>query len=112
MVSIQISNENHEKLCAIRDEENLKSFNNVLDKLLPSGSVSGVDFEIEKPAFALIDTDESVLNVSWDELKKADVDDGWCNGESALIIHKDELGVLIRFIDNYDEIYLNYFHFL
>ncbi len=34
-----------------------------------------MDFEIEKPAFALIDTDESVLNVSWDELKKADVDD-------------------------------------
>ncbi len=28
MVSIQISKENHKKLCAIRDEENLKSFNN------------------------------------------------------------------------------------
>ena len=54
MVGIEINKKNHEKLMAIRDEEGLKSFNEVLNKILPKGSISSMDFEIEQPAFTLI----------------------------------------------------------
>ena len=68
MVGIQINKKNHEKLMAIRDEEGLKSFNDVLTKILPRGSVSGMDFEQEKPAFVLINNEDTVLNVLWEDL--------------------------------------------
>lgn len=112
MVGIQINKKNHEKLMAIRDEGGLKSFNEVLNKILPEGSVSGMDFEQEKPAFALINTDNTVLNIKWEQLKKAQIGQSWSNGETATILYKDESGVLIRFVDEYNEVYLNYFHFL
>lgn len=112
MVGIQISKKNHEKLCAIRDEENLKSFNEVLDHVLPDGAVSIMDFEKKPPAFALMNGDE-VLNISWNELEKAELSTEWQNGkEKAKIIYKDDEGVLIRFEDEYGEVYLNYFHFI
>ena len=111
MVGIQISKKNHEKLCAIRDEENLKSFNQVLDQLLPSGAISTMDFEQERPAFALINNGK-VLNISWEELRKAELGTCWDNLEKATIIYKYDEGALIRFTDEYGEIYLNYFHFL
>lgn len=111
MVGIEINKKNHEKLMAIRDEERLKSFNEVLNKILPKGSISSMDFEIEQPAFTLINK-KTVLNVSWNELKQSDIGKEWINGEKATLLYKDESGVLIRFVDEYDEVYLNYFHFL
>lgn len=111
MVGIEINKKNHEKLMAIRDEEGLKSFNEVLNKILPKGSISSMDFEIEQPAFTLINK-KTVLNVSWNELKQSEVGTQWSNGEKATLIYKDNLGALIRFEDEYGEIYLNYFHFL
>ena len=111
MVSLEVSKKNHEKLMTIRDEEGLKSFNEVLDKILPDGSISGMDFEQEQPAFILFNNDNG-LNITWDMLKKADVGDEWENKEVATMIYKDEIGCLIRFIDSYGEVYLNYFHFL
>lgn len=112
MVGIQISKKNHEKLCAIRDEENLKSFNEVLDQVLPDGAVSIMDFEKKPPAFALVNNGD-VLNVCWNELENAELGTKWQNGkEKATVIYKDDEGLLIRFEDEYDEIYLNYFHFL
>lgn len=111
MVGIEINKKNHEKLMAIRDEEGLKSFNEVLNKILPKGSISSMDFEIEQPAFTLNDK-ETYKNVSWDELKQSDIGKEWINGEKATLLYKDESGVLIRFVDEYNEVYLNYFHFL
>ena len=111
MVGIEINKKNHEKLMAIRDEEGLKSFNEVLNKILPKGSISSMDFEIEQPAFTLNDK-ETYKNVSWDELKKAEIGKTWINNEEATIIYKDEIGALIRFVDAFGEVYLNYFHFL
>lgn len=111
MVGIEINKKNHEKLMAIRDEEGLKSFNEVLNKILPKGSISSMDFEIEQPAFTLNDK-ETYKNVSWDELKKAEIGKTWINNEKATIIYKDEIGALIRFVDAFGEVYLNYFHFL
>lgn len=112
MVSIQINKQNHEKLCAIRDEGGLKSFNDVLNTILPKGSVSSMDYEKEQPAFTLINHEDQRFNVTWEELKKASIGDTWENTEKATIIYKDTEGVLIRFTDEYGEIYLNYFHFL
>jgi len=111
MVGIEINKKNHEKLMAIRDEEGLKSFNEVLNKILPKGSISSMDFEIEQPAFTLNDK-ETYKNVSWDELKKAEIGKTWINNEEATVIYKDEIGALIRFVDAIGEVYLNYFHFL
>lgn len=111
MVGIEINKKNHEKLMTIRDEEGLKSFNEVLNKILPKGSISSMDFEIEQPAFTLNDK-ETYKNVSWDELKKAEIGKTWINNEKATIIYKDEIGALIRFVDAFGEVYLNYFHFL
>lgn len=112
MVGIQISKKNHEKLCAIRDEENLKSFNEVLDQVLPDGAVSIMDFEKKPPAFVLMNGD-AALNISWNELEKSELGTKWQNGyEKATVIYKDDDGVLIRFEDEYDGIYLNYFHFI
>lgn len=111
MVGIEINKKNHEKLMAIRDEEGLKSFNEVLNKILPKGSISSMDFEIEQPAFTLNDK-ETYKNVSWDELKKAEIGKTWINNEEATVIYKDEIGALIRFVDSFGEVYLNYFHFL
>ena len=112
MPSIQINKKNHEKLCAIRDEEGLKSFNNVIDKILPAGSISTVDFEIEKPAFTLISNNDQVKNISWEDLKKAELGTRWSNDETATVIYKEEDGCLIKFQDDRGEVYLNYFHFL
>ena len=111
MVGIEINKKNHEKLMAIRDEEGLKSFNEVLNKILPKGSISSMDFGIEQPAFTLNDK-ETYKNVSWDELKKAEIGKTWINNEEATVIYKDEIGALIRFVDAFGEVYLNYFHFL
>lgn len=111
MVGIEINKKNHEKLMAIRDEEGLKSFNEVLNKILPKGSISSMDFEIEQPAFTLNDK-ETYKNVSWDELKKAEIGKTWINNEEATVIYKDEIGALIRFVDAFGDVYLNYFHFL
>lgn len=111
MPNITINKKNHEKLMAIRDEEGLKSFNEVLNKILPNGAISNMDFEIEQPAFTLNDK-ETYKNVSWDELKKAEIGKTWINNEKATVIYKDEIGSLIRFVDAFGEVYLNYFHFL
>lgn len=111
MVGIEINKKNHEKLMAIRDEEGLKSFNDVLTQILPKGSVSPLDYEQEQPAFILM-SEKSKLNISWNELKQSEVGTQWSNGEKATLIYKDNLGALIRFEDEYGEIYLNYFHFL
>ena len=45
MPGIEISKKNHEKLQALRDEQGYRSFNELLDKLLPEGTISSLDFE-------------------------------------------------------------------
>ena len=113
MVSLEVSKKNHEKLRLIRDEEKLRSFNEVLDKVLPDGVVSHMDFEKEVPAFALINSKTgNVVNILWEDLKRATLGQIWSNGEVATVIFVDEQGVLVRFVDELGAAFLNYFHFL
>jgi hypothetical protein len=117
MPGIEISKKNHERLIALRDEQGYRSFNEVLDNLLPEGTVSSMDCETEKPAFQLLDSESNLkVNVLWSDLHKANVGDEWCsNSESAKVLFKDDDGLLIRFIFNEVEsngVFLNYFHFI
>ena len=114
MPSIEISKKNHERLQALRDEQGLRSFNEVLDKLLPEGTISSMDFEQEKPAFILLDSnDEIKVKVLWSDLKKINIGDEWTtDAESAKVIFVDESGCLIKFNINEVDVYLNYFHFI
>lgn len=114
MPGIEISKKNHEKLQALRDEEGLRSFNEVLDKILPDGTRSSMDFEQEKPAFVLFNNIEIAIEVLWGDLKKVSVGYEWTTDtESAKVIFKDNTGCLIRFtINENEDVYLNYFHFI
>lgn len=117
MPGIEISKKNHERLIALRDEQGYRSFNEVLDNILPEGTISSMDCETEKPAFQLLDGNSNVhVNVLWSDLHNACVGDEWCsNAESAKVLFKDNNGVLIRFtFDNVDNggVFLNYFHFI
>lgn len=62
----------------------------------------------EQPAFTLKSGD-IYKNISWSELKKAEVGTQWSNSETATVIYKYEFGALIRFIDSYKDAYLDYF---
>ena len=114
MPGIEISKKNHERLQALRDEEGLRSFNEVLDKILPDGTRSSMDFEKEKPAFVLFNNIEIAIKVLWGDLKKVSVGYEWTTDtESAKVIFKDNTGCLIRFtINENEDVYLNYFHFI
>ena len=84
------------KIKEIQALNGYKSVNETVKHILPQGTV----------------TPETYKNVSWDELKKAEIGKTWINNEEATIIYKDEIGALIRFVDAFGEVYLNYFHFL
>ena len=100
-----------DKIKEIQAINGYKSVNETVKHLLPKGTITPETVTYEQPAFSLND-DERVLNISWDDLKTSKVGAKWGNGETATLIYKDEFGALVRFIDNYGEIYLNYFHFL
>ncbi len=117
MPGIEISKKNHEKLQALRDEQGYRSFNEVLDKLLPDGTISSLDFEQEKPAFELLDSKSEIsVSVSWNELKTVSVGEEWSSDvENAKVLFSDHDGVLVKFqFDGIDDggLFLNYFHFL
>lgn len=99
------------KIKEIQEINGYKSVNETVKHLLPSGTSIPEEYIKEQPAFTLINNN-NVLEVSWNELKEADVGKEWENNEKATLIYKDDLGALIRFEDEYSEIYLNYFHFL
>nr|WP_303210356.1 hypothetical protein [Methanobrevibacter smithii] len=99
------------KIKEIQEINGYKSVNETVKHLLPSGTSTPEEYIKEQPAFTLINNN-NVLEVSWNELKEADVGKEWENNEKATLIYKDNLGALIRFEDEYGEIYLNYFHFL
>ena len=99
------------KIKEIQSLNGYKSVNETVKHLLPSGTITPEEYIQEQPAFTLINQ-ENVLNVPWNELKQSDIGKEWINGEKATLLYKDEFGVLIRFVDEYDEVYLNYFHFL
>jgi hypothetical protein len=99
------------KIKEIQALNGYKSVNETVKHILPKGTVTPETVTYEQPAFTLNDKD-TIKNVSWNELKKAEAGKTWSNCEEATIIYKDEIGALIRFIDEYNEVYLNYFHFL
>ncbi|WP_299523210.1 hypothetical protein [uncultured Methanobrevibacter sp.] len=99
------------KIKEIQALNGYKSVNETVKHLLPKGTVTPETITHEQPAFTLNNKD-NYKPVSWNELKKAETGKTWNNGEQATIIYKDEIGALIRFIDEYKEVYLNYFHFL
>ena len=95
------------KIKEIQALKGYKSVNETVKQLLPKGI--GMEEEIirEQPAFVI-----SSVSVSWNELRKAEIGTQWGDKETATVIYSDEYGVLVRFIDEYDEVYVNYFHFL
>lgn len=99
------------KIKEIQALNGYKSVNETVKHILPQGTVTPETVTYEHPAFTL-DDKETYKNVSWDELKKAEIGKTWINNEEATIIYKDEIGALIRFVDAFGEVYLNYFHFL
>lgn len=99
------------KIKEIQALNGYKSVNETVKHLLPDGTPTPEEYIQEQPAFTLINK-KTVLNVSWNELKQSDIGKEWINGEKATLLYKDESGVLIRFVDEYNEVYLNYFHFL
>lgn len=99
------------KIKEIQEINGYKSVNETVKHLLPDGTSTPEEYIQEQPAFTLINK-KTVLNVSWNELKQSEVGTQWSNREKATLIYKDNLGALIRFEDEYGEIYLNYFHFL
>ncbi len=99
------------KIKEIQALNGYKSVNETVKHILPQGTVTPETVTYEHPAFTL-DDKETYKNVSWDELKQSDIGKEWINGEKATLLYKDESGVLIRFVDEYNEVYLNYFHFL
>lgn len=101
-----------DKIKEIQDINGYKSINETVRQILPKGIVTSEDYVKEQPAFTLINSTDTHLDVSWSELKNSDVGRAWENTEKATIIYRDDSGVLIRFEDEYGEVYLNYFHFL
>ena len=99
------------KIKEIQALNGYKSVNETVKHILPQGTVTPEIVTYEQPAFTLKDGD-IYKNISWSELKKAEVGTQWSNSETATVIYKHEIGVLIRFIDSYNDDYLNYFHFL
>lgn len=100
-----------EKIKEIQGINGYKSINETLKHILPSGTITPEDYVKEQPAFTLSSNDKTI-NISWNELRNSDVGMAWENGEKATIIYKDDDGVLIRFKDEYGEIYITYFHFI
>ena len=99
------------KIKEIQALNGYKSENETEKHTLPQGTVTPETVTYEQPAFTLKSGD-IYKNISWSELKKAEVGTQWSNSETATVIYKDEFGALIRFIDSYKDAYLNYFHFL
>lgn len=99
------------KIKEIQALNGYKSVNETVKHILPQGTVTPETVTYEQPAFTLNDGD-IYKNISWSELKKAEIGKTWINNEEATVIYKDEIGALIRFVDAFGEVYLNYFHFL
>lgn len=57
-------------------------------------------------------SDDKIMSISWNELKNSTTGMTWENVEKATVLYKDEEGALIRFKDEYEEIYITYFHFI
>lgn len=100
-----------EKIKEIQAINGYKSVNETMKHILPKGTQTTENFTIEQPAFTL--NPEKPLHVTWNDLKQSSNGVKWTiEDEEATIIYKDTMGVLIRFIDKYDEVYLEYFHFI
>lgn len=99
------------KIKEIQALNGYKSVNETVKHILPKGTVTPETVTYEQPAFTLKSGD-IYKNISWSELKKAEIGKTWINNEKATVIYKDEIGALIRFVDAFGEVYLNYFHFL
>ena len=96
-----------EKIKEIQVLKGYKSVNETVKHLLPSGVSMEEQVIFEQPAFTVDNAP-----VSWVELKQAEIGTKWGDKETATIIYCDEFGSLVRFIDEYDEVYVNYFHFI
>lgn len=97
-----------DKIKEIQGLMGYKSVNETVKHLLPKGTCTPEEYVQEQPAFVV-----DGINVSWNKLRTSEVNSKWGEEEVATLIFKDDAGVLIRFEDKqYNEVYLNYFHFL
>lgn len=104
--TVKISEKNYEKLHELKEIHGLKSIDQVINSIMPEGSVSASDFNSEPPAFIIDD-----ITVTWDDLKNSEINMAWGSDETATVVFKDQYGVLIRFMYS-DEVFIEYYHFL
>jgi len=118
--SIQVNSETYDKLRLIKEIDEYKSLSAVIEELMLRVP-QNVDSLQEIPAFewtvgfADNHTPDETLKVSWEELKKSEVNDQWklegsWDSYEATVLFKDEKGVFIRFgQQRYDDPYMDYF---
>ena len=118
--AIRINTKTYEKLKIIKQIDEYKSISAVIEDLLLRVP-QNVDSLHEIPAFEWTvgfkdnHTPDETVKVSWEELKKSEVNNQWklegsWDSYEATILFKDEKGVFIRFgQQRYDDPYMDYF---
>ena len=111
--SIKINSNLADKLKILKEENNLASLNEVIEKLIPNAVNEEYQFNREPPAFILKGSNEN-LPISYSMLKKSDNGKTWGTDlMEATILFNDNYGCLIRFmIPNTDEVDCSYYHYL
>lgn len=110
MVTINVTNNTKDTLQKIKEENKLKSIDEVIQLLISIGVNEKFSFKKEECAFELGNT-----RVTFTDLKNSGKGRIWeCENSnlSATLLFKDEYGAFIRFLDGYDEVDCRYFHFL
>lgn len=106
-----------EKLRIIKEENYCASMNEVIESLLPYAVDENLKFKRELPAFTLIADENNRLDVSFYELRHADIGKWWSvandyYSETATLLFSDGQGAFIRFCNSDDQVSVMYYHYL
>lgn len=115
--TLNISVDLAEKLRIIKEENYCASMNEVIESLLPSAVDENLKFKRELPAFTLIADENNRLDVSFYELRHANIGKDWSvanddYSESATLLFSDGQGAFIRFSNSDDQVSVMYYHYL
>lgn len=111
--SIKINSNLADKLKLLKEENNLASLNEVIEKLIPYAVNEEYMFNREPPAFTLEGSNQNIP-VSYGMLKKSSTGKIWSTDlMEATVLFNDDYGCLIRFIDiDHDDVNVMYYHYL
>lgn len=115
--TLNISIDLAEKLKIIKEENYCASMNEVIESLLPYAVDENLKFKRELPAFTLIADENKKLDVSFYELRHADIGKTWSiesadYTETATLLFSDGQGAFIRFWNSNDQVSVMYYHYL